>query len=579
MKNFRKTLAIFLAILTVVSAFTAYSVFATTTETGDTPAPAAEPAPVAETGNTGTATSGWAEETRNGVTAYYVDDLDDFKAFHDNSSANSWYNKKTVYLTADLDMTKATWAWTSVASFRGTLDGQGHTINLALTDSMWNNAAVNATFKNLKLTGTAISTTPNDNFAPIVFQSFTDHTMNFENIYMNMTISGTTNVGGFVSRANVKGSKVNIKNCVNESTINYASSTAGGFVGTVEAGAVVTIKNSVFAGSINNTGTAGKRFGGFVGMVGRNGVDAKGNPYTEGTVVMEDCVYTGAMTKVNEECAAMVGGVSGNLEMTRCVALVKDTTKIADTVTDYSAFFTTRDPDTVDTNSYHVNLTDCYYAGDLGAYNTVKNTLHTITIKYNGVAATSVKALTDLTVSNFKAVCPALAAKDWVVTDKTVSYGADLAVPEILPSSLAKALGSTTLSASPVDASEWFVKNNGETVAIRFLGTIKEDAAHIGAYDSVGMKMTVTLKGDEDTVLISDKKYYSNSVYEALTLDGHFVKAEDGEYVFGISMGGFRTNSTYEVTFISFATYGGVDIYDYDGATTISVVNGAIVNA
>ncbi|MBQ8817971.1 MAG: hypothetical protein IJZ83_05285 [Clostridia bacterium] len=555
MKTFKKTLALFLATLMIVSAFAAYSVFATTNE--NEPAVASVPAAQNE-GNTGTKTENWAEETREGVTAFYIDNLDDFKAFHDDSQTNNWYTGKKVILNADLDMTQASWSWTRVASFRGTLDGQGHTINLNLTDSMYTNAAVNATFQNLKVTGTASGT----QFAIFVFQPLGNHTVNFKNIYINMTINGSSNVAAFVCRQNNAGAKVHIENCVNESTISTTAYSAGGFVATVEAGATVEIINSVFAGSITGTDSGS---GGFIGKVAN-----------ASTVTMTDCAFTGNATGMKKYSSPMIGYMQGGASLTRCVVLAKEPSTANLAVGYYGALFYSVNNVSGGTVC-SVTATDCYAAVNAhptyGKHGQDKNT---ITADITTIANSEGSILT---AANFKALCPELAANKWVVTTKTVTYGTDLTIPEILPATVATMLGRTVISESPVNAEQWHVKDNGDTVDVRFIGSIKEDAAHLAAYDNVGIKITVTLKGTEDEVLIDAKKYNSTAVYTSMYTDVDGVDAiiaEDGTYLFGANMRGFKKDSTYEVTFTAYATYNGVDIYDYDGATTITVENGAI---
>ena len=636
MKAFKKTLALFLATLMIVSAFSLYSVFAVTNgddavpESGmvttNTPtllggtATASEPVPMS---NTGTATANWAEETRNGVTAFYVDDLDDFKAFHDNSEANAWYTNKTVYITDDLDMTQASWTWTKVASFRGTLDGQGNTLNLRLTDSMYANAALNATFKNLKVTGTATGTS----FAVFVFQPMTDHTVNFKNIDIEMTVTGTGPLGVFVARPNNGGVTINIDNCTNRCTVTGTAYGVGGYVARAEVGSVINITNSVFEGTVtaNKTGTTAANGGGFVGEIHTNGgtIDIEncvfsgtvestgacggfvgavqgessvtidksasigtikgdgggkggfiGRVYNESTAILTDCVFTGDASAMPDYSSAVVGYIQGAATLTRCVSLGKETTLARNT--HYGAVFYSVNAATNEAPSKAVTAIDCYAAVNAyAAHNRHSTDVNTVTADVTTIANSEGSSLS---AANFKAVCPELAANGWVATTNTVTYADGLTVPEILPATVATMLGRT-VAASPVNAEQWHVKDNGETVDVRFIGSIKEDEAFLAKYDNVGIQITVVLKDTEDQILIDAKKYNSTSVYTTVNTDASGVPAfvaEDGTYLFTANMRGFLKSATYEVTFVAFATYGGVDIFDYDGATTVTVTNGAI---
>ena len=588
MKAFKKTLALFLATLMIVSAFSLYSVFAVTNgddavpESGmvttNTPtllggtATASEPVPMS---NTGAATANWAEETRNGVTAFYVDDLDDFKAFHDNSEANNWYTNKTVYITDDLDMNQASWTWERVEEFNGTLNGATENGNATVTLNSSNalfRYSTGSTIQNINFSGKVETT--GDNLAVIFFQPYAHSTLNFKNILIDVDITGISNVGAFVSRLNgpvdstgkvFEGDvTIFIENCVSDCDIVNTGNNTGGFVAYVESNASITIKNSAFTGSINGAGYTG----GFVGRANK------------GTVDMTDCVFTGVIEKAGSYSSSMISCVQGSANLNRCVSLGMDP---ASGVNGYGAlFFALRNQ----TWSGNITVEDCYAATDTyNAYakHATADTKGTLTIKYGGVAVDDVKTVATkdgvaLTTANFKAVCPELAANGWVATTNTVTYADGLTVPEILPATVATMLGRT-VAASPVNAEQWHVKDNGETVDVRFIGSIKEDEAFLAKYDNVGIQITVVLKDTEDQTLIDAKEYNSTSVYTTVNTDASGVPAfvaEDGTYLFTANMRGFLKSATYEVTFVAFATYGGVDIFDYDGATTVTVTNGAI---
>ena len=547
MKTFKKALALFLATLMIVSAFAAYSVFATTND-GDEPAPASEPEAQSEE---------WAEETRGGVTAFYIDDAADFTAFCDNAEANGYYDGKTVKVTANISVSSC-----QVSNFKGTLDGATEngnaTITLNLTGALFATAE-NATFKNINFAGTVDGGSA-AGVAAIVSTLAANSSVEFFNVLADVEVSTTGNyVAGFVANVRNTGIEITIEDCVSSCEISGGSASYGnpaGFVSYVGKG-TVTIKRSVFTGSISSSATD---CGGFV---------ARSNG---GSVILEDCVYAGQMNSGNYS-SPLVARVQTSATLTRCVVLGKEGTT---TATGYGTLFSAVNGT--------INATDCYVVANNGAsYFSYNNRTDNITIKYGDETVTtspeSIKKLADsngatLTAANFKGLCPELAANGWVVTTNTVTYANGRTVPEILPATVATMLGRT-LATSPVNAEQWHVKDNGDTLDIRFIGSIKEDAAHLAKYDNVGM-MIVVKEGDTELV---NKQYNAKAVYTSMYTDVAGVEpiiAGEDTYLYTVDMRGFNKDSSYTVTFVAFATYNGVNILDYDGATTITVVSGEI---
>jgi len=209
MKSFKKTLALFLATLMIVSAFAAYSVFATTNE--NEPAAASEPAAQDE-GNTGTKTANWkavdTDDDEVGDT-FYITCLDDFKAFHDDAAANNYYAGKTVKLTKSLNMNDASWSWTRVGYFSGVFDGQNNTIeNLTTTSGMFQYTSagteadrVEVEIKNVSFVGGGVITTsPAANTAFFISVPGSYNDIKFYNVHVDVSVTGTTSTAVFVSR-------------------------------------------------------------------------------------------------------------------------------------------------------------------------------------------------------------------------------------------------------------------------------------------------------------------------------------------------------------------------------------------
>ena len=183
-----------------------------------------------------------------------------------------------AYLMTDisLDINKRVGA--SDAPYRGTFEGNGHTIALNMISGVGQSATLffyvgSSTFRNLNLTGTVSCSLP-----------YTASLITFAKT----------------------GSNVTIENC--NSTVNLTSSYndlayMGGFVGKLDSGQL-TFNNCRFAGSFTGVNTWGN--GGFVG-------DAVGN---QSRVTINNCLF--APTSINtkyEECNTWVGSNSGTLTL------------------------------------------------------------------------------------------------------------------------------------------------------------------------------------------------------------------------------------------------------------------------
>ena len=92
---------------------------------------------------------------------YVITTVGQFKAFRDGVNAGNGYDGKTVVLDADLDLKNE--EWTPINSFKGTFDGQGHTIknlkisggdNLGLFGRQWQ---IRAVISNFTIDGANIS--------------------------------------------------------------------------------------------------------------------------------------------------------------------------------------------------------------------------------------------------------------------------------------------------------------------------------------------------------------------------------------------------------------------------------------
>lgn len=208
----------------------------------------------------------------------------------------------------------------SSTKFSGTFDGKNHTISNFKTSGQYSGlfGYVNgATIQNLtvNVTNNAGATSAGGLVGAV------NGTTTIRNCTVNGTISGTHQVGGFVGFAQgvyqdntlVLPCNLAIEGCINNATVTTTSqasdnnrTSAGGFVGYVNAGATVTIKSyidengqtkkSTNNGKISTTSSAdNKGVGGFVG-------------YSYGKITLTDCVNEKNATITGKE---RVGGLVG----------------------------------------------------------------------------------------------------------------------------------------------------------------------------------------------------------------------------------------------------------------------------
>lgn len=208
----------------------------------------------------------------------------------------------------------------SSTKFSGTFDGKNHTISNFKTSGQYSGlfGYVNgATIQNLtvNVTNNAGATSAGGLVGAV------NGTTTIRNCTVNGTISGTHQVGGFVGFAQgvyqdntlVLPCNLTIEGCINNATVTTTSqasdnnrTSAGGFVGYVNAGATVTIKSyidengktkkSTNNGKISTASSAdNKGVGGFVG-------------YSYGKITLTDCVNEKNATITGKE---RVGGLVG----------------------------------------------------------------------------------------------------------------------------------------------------------------------------------------------------------------------------------------------------------------------------
>ena len=273
--------------------------------------------------------------------------------FASEVTAGDNYAGAKVLLTDDVDLDGETWVaiGTQTNSFRGTFDGQGHTIanmnshsesEVTFLDCMgglFGSLGDGAVVKNFTLTGrmeivSKYSSGSSDYFGSIT-GAIAGGTVLIQNIHSSVYIQTSTaknssdawgrpvyNVGGLVGFIvhNVN-ANLTIDSCVYDGTIN-ASNGVKHYAGIMAMtgsnssnSKTVTIKNTVFAGSINLNDNGS---GAYEGCAGILGYAADGKSLT---VNIQDCIVAGKMSfnqekswtaSNNGNCGQIIAKVDGS---------------------------------------------------------------------------------------------------------------------------------------------------------------------------------------------------------------------------------------------------------------------------
>ena len=187
------------------------------------------------------------------VTPFFfpIHNADDWKTFRDKVEAAKGEYDVNARLYADLDAGSTMVGFDSNIAYRGTFDGNGHTLTFNVYDHQRDNVAPfvwvgNATIKNLHVAG-------------------------------NIT-SSKKFIGGLIGQV-LPNANATVENCRSSVTINSSvngDATNGGLVTVVNTDATVMFRNCKFDGSF--VGTNCSHNGGYVG-------------YANGAVIVDNCVF------------------------------------------------------------------------------------------------------------------------------------------------------------------------------------------------------------------------------------------------------------------------------------------------
>ena len=565
-----------------------------------------------------TATENWGPEA-DGI--YYIDDANDMLAFNSQAAANDKYNGKTVKLRADIDMSGV--AWTPIDTLMGTFDGQNYSIkNLTMSGGAqvaFAKILQNFTIKNVKFVDCSVTGTS----VVAVIGTLPSGTVNFENVYISGTVNCGEAAGGFLAKTMGSGRIVNFKNCVSDVSIE-ATNNNGGFLGYItsndsqftfencvsNASIKGASKNGGFVGSNNATGCSininncvsnasfevtGNACAGFVGTL--HGVTNSLN--------MTDCVFAGNLATKTNVVSPVVGFLSANLKLERCISIGNTTTEgyyqyrgallfldnenktcgaKVEIIDCYSVLVAGKAVNASSTSArgvgYDLSITydgqkvfehkDSEVEGTLSTSNGMYSKLSQIEAVFKTLGTAEGATLT---ADNFGQQYPALAKAGWVVTNETVEYATGKTITKIMPASVATMAGKTALVA-PNATSYLQIKNGTDgKYDVRFIGAV--NVADLDAYESVGFVVVVKLNG----TAIMTETVETKAVYTSIKADGVDVTAETlgADYLNVLQIAGFKAENKYDISVLSFAKRAdGTVVYDYAGAFEVAVQNGAL---
>ena len=252
---------------------------------------------------------------------FVIQNAEQLKAFRDNVNAGNTFAGKTIALTDDVDLKNEEWMpiGTEDAPFKGTFDGQGHTIT-GLNISSGSDAGLIGvldvgTVKNVKFASVNISTTGTDVGAAV---GRIINNGKVENVQvLSGSVSGVKRVGGVVGCIKAYGS---VADCSNAATVTATTYNVGGIVGAAyytETGKTMQISGCTNTGAVTSDSV------GAGGIVGLSAAHVTG------------CENSAAVTGTGTSIGGIVGEQKSYGSVTNCTNSAAVTNNSTDPTTSY----------------------------------------------------------------------------------------------------------------------------------------------------------------------------------------------------------------------------------------------------
>ena len=228
---------------------------------------------------------------------HLISNLPDWNAFCDCVNGGTDYAGETVTLAANVGGITQMAGTSSSTPFKGTFDGQGHTLTVAITN---NNSQGQAPFQNIE--GATIK----------------------DLVVTGWVTSSSSHAAGLVGFA-LSGTNT-IQNCKISTNVNGGNSHIGGIVGHAKS-AIIVMNGCLYDGQLSSS----SNMGGLIGW--GNGTNVNDGP----TIKLKDCLFNGTVPNNSDNfhpigCCNSAGCINTNSFVTNCYYYA--TTSVASQIPD-----------------------------------------------------------------------------------------------------------------------------------------------------------------------------------------------------------------------------------------------------
>ena len=261
-----------------------------------------------------TADTSWYDDIK---TEFILTTAEQLAGFNRLMTEGKYFDGKIVKLDKDLDMKNDT-GWNSYCIFKGTFDGQGHSIsNLTPVKNsggqrrgMFGYAA--GTIRNVTLINPIVGTAATGAVGVVVGDRnqtvLKNLPLTIENVHVvNGTVEGKAGVGGIIGNTNdgdaaftTIADVVTVKNCSFSGKINGEQG-VGGIVGICLHASKLVVENCTFSGSVSGSGSSSNEafVGGILG-------------YARRSFSIRNCAVKGTVSATQNGVGGLVGYIYNN---------------------------------------------------------------------------------------------------------------------------------------------------------------------------------------------------------------------------------------------------------------------------